>query len=123
MKNLSLENCRFFIAGNSANSMFSLVCEKGAYLKCDKITLRELKEYSEEHEIFSYFTNNDEAIAKKLDSLNIKCSQIREKIELDPERGDILFVVRARNFNVLKEQEIPDHVTIEVYVYSASMIA
>lgn len=118
------ENRRYFLAYNLAKSMTSLVCDNNGTMNCYKITLEDLKEFSEVREILSYFTNNDEAIINKIGKVGIEHKRITDKFELDPNRGDVLFLINVRNYNILKmmeEKKIPDTVTVEVFVYETSV--
>ena len=118
------ENRRYFLAYNLAKSMTSLVCDNNGTMNCYKITLEDLKEFSEVREILSYFTNNDEAIINKIGKVGIEHKRIIDKFELDPNRGDVLFLFNVRNYNILKmmeEKKIPDTVTVEVFVYETSV--
>lgn len=118
------ENRRYFLAYNLAKSMTSLVCDNNGAMNCYKITLEDLKEFSEVREILSYFTNNDEAIINKIGKVGIEHKRIIDKFELDPNRGDVLFLINVRNYNILKmmeEKKIPDTVTVEVFVYETSV--
>lgn len=114
-------NGRVFLAGSLAPSMLDKVCkcESGGFLGCKTLSLQKFINLCNEREINSYFTDNDKAIMNKLDELGISHNRIKERIELDPELGDILLVMRAKNFNILKEDKIPNHVTIEIYMYTA----
>lgn len=111
------EDSIIFLASNMSPSMFDKTCKMSGNVECGTLSISELKELSKNVDIKSFYSENDRAIVNRLEDLDIDHTSIREKIELDPDRGDILIVIRARNFNILKEDEIPEHVVLDIYYY------
>lgn len=112
---------RAYVTGNLSKSMTILTCNRGGIIRCSKISIPDFKALSEEYKIYGYFSNNDQGIVKKLADWGINYIPIREKIELDPDICDTLYVINAKNYNVLESNEIPDSVTVEILKYQVSI--
>lgn len=110
---------------NLSRSMVEPVCEKKGILKCSKETLESLKDISLKKDIYIYSSQNDLKIVDKLKSNGVRYIQSKDRIQLDPERGDILYVVSIKNYNVFEkqeEEEIPEYAIIEVFRYEAILL-
>lgn len=110
-----------WLACNLSKNMVELVNERKGILRCSKWSLESLKITSQNEDIYGYFSQNDAKIVNKLKDHGVRYIQSRDRIQLDPARGDILYVVNVKNYNAFEkqEEEIPEYAIIEVLKYEA----
>ena len=113
---------------NLSLSMTEILSEKRekerGNLEFDKITLEKLKDISLSEDIYAYYSQNDLKMVSKLKDKGIKFIQSKDRIQLDPEREDILYAVRIKNYNAFERQdeEIPDYARFEVFEIKSKLV-
>lgn len=122
MKENLLKTSRIFISGSLAPNMFNKMGEKRGFLSVELLTQKEFKDLVDEYGMgIIYSSYNDEVIVRIVEELGIPYKKVEERVELDPERGDILITIRARNYNILKSKEVPEHVTLDILALKSFM--
>lgn len=119
MQNLEKPRPVIFMCTTSIHSsMLEKVHETGKSVQCTISSLENLKKLSETTEIKTKFIGNSiEAYKKLLESYGIKYKLIPERIILDPERGDTLYVLSSKTSTKEGQEEFPDYAVIDVLVY------
>lgn len=108
-----------FMCTNSIHStMLENVHKTGKSIQCSVSSLEELKELSKKREINTRFIgNNTIAYENLLRDYGIDYKVIPDRILLNPERNDLLYVLSSKTMVSEDQYEFPDYATIEVLVY------
>lgn len=109
----------YFMCTNSIHStMLENVHKMGRSVQCLTSSLSELKKLSEEVELNTRFIgNNTTAYESLLYDCGIQYTIIPDRILLNPERNDVLYVLSCKTQVREDQVEFPDYATIEVLVY------